>query len=62
MSDDEKYKYKDLALKYNNSNCTPQQPIKQITDLLKNNNDFWNMKKYVAEMFENISNNQGKNY
>lgn len=58
MSDDEKYKYKDLALKYNNSNCTPKQPIKQITDQLKYSNDFWNMKKYVAEMFENIPNNQ----
>jgi len=59
MSDDEKNKYKDLALKYNNSNCTTE-PIKQITDLLKNSNDFLNMKKYVAEMFENIPNNQGK--
>jgi len=62
MPDDEKNKYKDLALKYDNSNCTKEQPIKQITDLEKNSNDFLNMKKYIAEMFENIPNDEGKNY
>lgn len=62
MSGDAQNKYKDLALKYNNLNFTTEQSIKKKTDLLKNSNDFWNMKKYVAEIFENIPNNQGKNY
>ncbi|KAL4104815.1 hypothetical protein QTP88_020091 [Uroleucon formosanum] len=32
--------------------------MKQITDLLNNSYDFWNMQKYLTEMFECIPNNQ----
>ncbi|XP_025203187.1 protein maelstrom homolog isoform X2 [Melanaphis sacchari] len=53
----EKNKFKDLAKKYN-SNFNKEQPLLQISDQHKNSYDFWNMEKYITEMFECIPNNQ----
>jgi len=36
--------------------------MKQITDLHNNSYDFWNMQKYLTNMFECIPNNEGNNY
>ncbi|CAI6354049.1 unnamed protein product [Macrosiphum euphorbiae] len=57
LTNDEKEKYKDLANKYN-STQVKKQPLKQISDLQNNSYDFWNMQKYLTQMFECIPNNE----
>ncbi|XP_008185055.1 protein maelstrom 2 [Acyrthosiphon pisum] len=57
MTDDEKNKYKVLADEFNSTQLK-KQPLKQIRDLQDNSHDFWNMQKYLTEMFECISNNE----
>ncbi|KAL4104283.1 hypothetical protein QTP88_019588 [Uroleucon formosanum] len=57
LADDEKDKYVVLANEYN-STLVKKQPLKHISDPQKNNDDFWNMQKYLTKMFECIPNNE----